>query len=180
MEFQIKVDYTRKTGAAISKALRKTVRKTRSRILRILSVLILLLLVICLIPLDGSFVLLSPENLASLLCIMLLLIQLIWEDSISGWFFYRAILPGAHHVDAVFTPEGYCTRTQLGNTSWYYGTITAIVESRQYLIFVFGKKHIQAYDKSTLTGGSPDQFRALLEQATGKPILSIERNSSGK
>lgn len=174
MEFQIKVDYTRKTGAAISKALRKTVRKTRSRILRILSVLILVLLLICLIPLDGPFVLLAPENLAPLLCIVLLLVQLIWEDPINGWFFNRAILPGAHHVDAVFTLEGYRTQTQLGTTSWNYGTIAAIVESHQYLIFVFGKKHVQAYDKSTLTGGTLGQFRTFLEQTTGKTILSID------
>ncbi len=57
---------------------------------------------------------------------------------------------------------------------FFHKTIAAVAESPRYFIFILGQKHAQIYDKSSLTGGNCEQFRALLETATGKPIFPIK------
>ena len=96
------------------------------------------------------------------------------EDYIDGWVAYRYVLPGTEQVDATFTPERYCTKSEISTTKWSYETIAAVAESPRYFIFILSQKYAQIYDKTTMTGGNCEQFRALLETATGKPILTMK------
>ena len=125
----------------------------------------------CAIPLDGT---LTSSNIISGLVAIFMLATRILEDYLDGWIAYRCVLPGTEQVDATFTPEQYCTKSKISTTKWSYETIAAVAESPRYFIFILGQKHTQIYDKSSLAGGNCEQFRTLLETATGKPILTIK------
>lgn len=171
MEFLMHTTYDHPAMTAMARATRKTINRKRTRLLHIWIYAVLLLGIICAIPLDGTLT--SSNIICGLVAISMLATRLL-EDYLDGWLAYRCILPGTEQVDATFTPEQYCTKSKISTTKWSYETIAAVAESPRYFIFILGQKHAQIYDKSSLAGGNCEQFRALLETATGKPILTIK------
>ena len=171
MEFLMHTTYDHPAMTAMARATRKTINRKRTRLLHIWIYAVLLLGIICAIPLDGT---LTSSNIICGLVAIFMLATRILEDYLDGWLAYRCILPGTEQVDATFTPEQYCTKSKISTTKWSYETIAAVAESPRYFIFILGQKHAQIYDKSSLAGGNCEQFRALLETATGKPILTIK------
>lgn len=172
MEFQMHTTYDRPAMTDMARAVRKTVNRKRTRFIHIWMYAVFLLGILCAIPLDGT---LTSSNIICALVAFFMLAARILEDFLDGWIAYRYILPGTEQVDATFTAEHYCTRSQISTTKWSYETVAAIVESPRYFVFILSQKYAQIYDKTTLTGGSCEQFRALLETAAGKSILFIKR-----
>ena len=172
MEFQMHTTYDRPAMTAMARAVRKTVNRKRTRFIHIWMYAVFLLGILCAIPLDGT---LTSSNIICALVAFFMLAARILEDFLDGWIAYRYILPGTEQVEATFTAEHYCTRSQISTTKWSYETVAAIVESPRYFVFILSQKYAQIYDKTTLTGGSCEQFRALLETAAGKSILFIKR-----
>lgn len=171
MEFLMHTTYDRPAMAVMARASRKTINQKRNRFFHVWIYAVLLLGILCAIPLDGT---LTFSNIICALVAICMLATRILEDYLDGWIAYRCILPGTEQMDAVFTPEQYCTKSKISTTKWSYETIAAVAESPRYFIFILSPKYAQIYDKSSLTGGSCEQFRALLETATGKPILAIK------
>lgn len=172
MEFQMHTTYDRPAMSAMARAVRKTVNRKRTRLIHIWIYAVLLLSILCAIPLNGTLT--SPNIVCALVAFFMLAVRIL-EDFLDGWIAYRYILPGTEQVDATFTAERYCTRSQISATKWSYETVAAIAESPRYFILILSQKYAQIYDKSTLTGGNYEQFRALLETATGKSILPMKR-----
>lgn len=171
MEFQMHTTYDRPAMTVMARASRKTINQKRNRFFHVWIYAVLLLGILCAIPLDGT---LTSSNIISGLVAIFMLATRILEDHLDGWIAYRCVLPGTEQVDATFTPEQYCTKSKISTTKWSYETIAAVAESPRYFIFILGQKHAQIYDKPSLTGGNFEQFRALLETATGKPIFPIK------
>ena len=171
MEFQMHTTYDRPAMTIMARASRKTINRKRTRFFHIWIYAVLLLGIVCAIPLNGT---LTSSNIICALVVIFMLVTIFLEDYLDGWLAYRCILPGTEQVDAVFTPEQYCTKSEISTTKWSYETIAAVAESPKYFILLLSQKHSQIYDKSSLTGGSCEQFRELLETATGKPILTIK------
>lgn len=174
MEFNVHTNYDRRAMTAMSRAMRKTVRKKRNRLTRLWAGAVLLLSILCLLPLDGTFTW-SGSTIVNGLVALLMLVTLTLEDPIDGWFAHRCLLPGAEEVDATFTQDCYRTKSSISTTKWDYGTICAIVESPRYFVLILSKRHAQIYDKSALTGGSSEQLRTLLETMTGKHVVRLKR-----
>lgn len=172
MEFQMHTTYDRPAMTAMARAVRKTVNRKRTLFIHIWMYAVFLLGILCAIPLDGT---LTSSNIICALVAFFMLAARILEDFLDGWMAYRYILPGTEQVEATFTAEHYCTRSQISTTKWSYETVAAIVESPRYFVFILSQKYAQIYDKTTLTGGSCEQFRALLETAAGKSILFMKR-----
>lgn len=171
MEFQMHTTYDRPAMTVMARAVRKTVNRKRTRLIHIWIYAVLLLGIFCAIPLDGT---LASSNIICALVAVFMLATRVLEDYIDGWVAYRYVLPGTEQVDATFTPERYCTKSEISTTKWSYETIAAVAESPRYFIFILSQKYAQIYDKTTMTGGNCEQFRALLETATGKPILTMK------
>ena len=171
MEFQMHTTYDRPAMTVMARAVRKTVNRKRTRLIHIWIYAVLLLVIFCAIPLDGT---LTSSNIICALVAVFMLATRVLEDYIDGWVAYRYVLPGTEQVDATFTPERYCTKSEISTTKWSYETIAAVAESPRYFIFILSQKYAQIYDKTTMTGGNCEQFRALLETATGKPILTMK------
>ena len=170
MEFVFETDYDRKAMTAMAKGLRKTVRKKRSRRSHIFGWIVIALGLLLSWPSEEV----KASDVVTWIAIAVMLGALVFEDRLNGYFARKKMLPGTSHAKAIFTEDGYRSETQMGNTEWKYENITAMAEMQDYFVFLFSKNHAQVYDKRTLTGGTADEFRAFMQEKTGKAIEIVK------
>lgn len=170
MEFVFETDYDRKAMTAMAKGLRKTVRKKHSRRSHIFGWIVIALGLLLSWP-SGDV---NRGDVVTWITIAVMLGALLFEDCLNGYFARKKMLPGTSHAKAIFTEDGYRSETQMGNTEWKYENITAMAEMQDYFVFLFSKNHAQVYDKRTLTGGTADEFRAFMQEKTGKAIEIVK------
>ena len=170
MEFVFETDYDGKAMTAMARGLRKTVRKKHSRRSHVFGWIVIALGLLLSWPSDGV----GSSNVVTWIAIAVMLIALLFEDRLNGFFARKKMLPGTAHSKAIFTQEGYRSETQMGSTEWKYENITAMAETARYFVFLFGKNHAQVYDKSSLTGGTAEEFRAFIREQTGKPVEAVK------
>jgi len=165
--------YDRKALQAMAKALRKTVRKKQSRRSHVFGWIVVVLgLLLSLIPGENGFTV-TGRTALTWIVVAVILVTLIWEDQINGYFAEKRALPGTKHTTAAFDEEGYTSVNAAGETRWKYENIQMVAETAEYFIFVLNVNHGQAYRKQTITGGTTEEFRAFLEKKLGKPVEQI-------
>ena len=145
MEIICSTTYDRRALSALARALRKTIRRTRSRLLRVWC--------------NGAVA-------------VLMLAVLLGEDAINAFFARRNALPGMEVCTVRFLEEHYETQIAGAATQWQYSKLLRLAENDRYLVLILGKNHGQLCDKEELTGAAPEELRAFLEQKTG---LTVER-----
>ena len=170
MEFVFETNYDRKAMTAMARGLRKTVRKKHSRRSHILGWIVIALGLLLSWP-SGEI---RASDVLMWAAIVVMVIALLFEDRLNGYFARKKMLPGTSHSKAIFTEEGYRSETQMGNTEWKYENITAMAELNDYFVFLFSKNHAQVYDKRTLTGGTAEEFRTFIQEQTGKPVEAVK------
>ncbi|MDU6344976.1 MAG: YcxB family protein [Flavonifractor plautii] len=145
MEIICSTTYDRRALSALARALRKTVRRTRSRLLRV-----------------WCWVLLGVSLLSAWVS---------WGEwgtvALNG-----AVVPGMEVCTVRFLEEHYETKIAGAATQWQYSKLLRLAENDRYLVLILGKNHGQLCDKEELTGAAPEELRAFLEQKTG---LTVER-----
>ena len=172
MEFLFETDYSSKALTAMAKAVRKTVRKKKSRRSHIFGWIVLILALLLALPLgeDASF---EARDIVTLAVSVILLLVLIFEDRLNGFIAGKRMLPGMKKNSAVFTEENYTTSNEMGKTEWFYDKVDALAENAEYFVFVFGSNHAQVYAKSGISGGTADEFRSFITEKTGKTVIKI-------
>lgn len=171
MEFTCKTVYDRRVLAAMSRALRKTLRKKIDRTLKIFSCVVSLIALITILDPKQS---LWVRGVYSVLVFLMLFVQ--WKgDSLNAIFARRKALPGMEVCRTRFYPDYYESEITGAVTRWQYDKIQALVETKQYIIFVLSKDHAQAYEKGKLEGESTERFCSFLEETTGKKVQYIGR-----
>ena len=166
MEFVFVTDYDLRGLAAMARGLRKTVRKRHSRRTRIFGAIVLLLGLLLSWP--GETI--DARNILTWAVLAIMVLVMIFEDRINGFFSRKRMIPGTEHARSVFTEENFRSETEVGTTEWKYDKVTAMAETKEHFVFLYGKNHAQIHDKRTLTGGTVDQFRTFLEEKTGKTV----------
>ena len=169
MEFSFETAYDQKAMTAMAKGLRKTVRKKRSRRSHIFGWMVTALALL-LVYRSGQF---DFRAAVTLLAALLILLTLIFEDRLNGYFARKKMLPGSEKAVSHFTDESYTSETEIGKTEFYYEKIIALAETGDYFIFLFSSSHAQVYDKRTLSGGSLEEFRTFIEERTRMQISRI-------
>jgi len=169
MNFIYETAYTPASMTVMAKALRKTIRAKHSRRSHRFGVLVLLL---------GLILMLSAEAITLRLVLTTaamaaILLALILEDRINGYFAYKRILPGTLSSTVQFTEDGYHSETAIGTSDFRYDSVVMLAEHRDYFIFIFSASHAQLYDKHTIQGGSCDAFKSFISEKTGKEFLPI-------
>lgn len=174
MEFKFVMHYDQKAITAMVKGLRKTVRKKQDRRSRIFAmILIALTLLLTFFPSDDGFQLEARTILNIAICIILILV-LLFQDQINALIAKKRSVPGVDTTTVTFREDGYYSETAVGNTEWGYGKITALAESPDYFIFIIGNNHGQVYDKSSIVGGTADEFRVFIEEKMGMKTVPIK------
>ncbi len=175
MNISFETEYNQKSMTVMAKALRKTVRRKRSRRSHIFGwiVVVLGLLLSCWSGDNGFSIKLEMRTIITLITISILVIVLLWEDAINGYFARRRLLPGTEKAKAVFRENEFVSSTDIGTSIFHYNKIEVIAENADYFIFIYNISHAQVYDKKKICGGALQEFREFIEQATGKYIVKV-------
>lgn len=169
MEFTCKTVYDRRVLAAISRALRKTLRKRIDRGLKVFAGVVTVIALITILDPAQSLWL---RGLYGVLVFLMLFVE--WKgDSLNAIFAKRKAMPGMEVCRSRFGPDGYETVVTGAATQWQYDRILALVETSRYFIFILGRNHAQAFEKRCLEPGREAEFRAFLERETGKSVQYI-------
>lgn len=166
MEFTVQTNYDQKALAAMTKALRKTVRQKQSQRSRIAAIIVIILGVI--FALSASTINLS--FVLNLIAILIVAGALIWQDQISGYVARKRMLPGMLNSTTTFTEEGYHSVTALGESVFSYKNIFALAENENYFVLIFSNSHAQIYDKRGISGGDFQGLAKLLRKKTNLTI----------
>ena len=174
MEFQFETRYDQKGLTVLARALRKTVRKKRSRRSHMFgwSVVALAILLTAAQRLLGE-----PWAVRDTLNCgvgVILIAVFFTEDSVNAFFAKKKLLPGTSLAKCVFTDERYTSTTEVASTEFHYEAVQQVCETANYFVFLFSRQHGQIYDKATLSGGAVEDFRTFITEKTGKPIVYIK------
>lgn len=174
MEFRFETTYDQKGLTAMARALRKTIRKKRSRRSHIFGWCVVALAI--LLTAAGRM-LEEPWTVRDTLNLgvgAILIAVLLTEDQVNAFFAKKKMLPGTSAAKSVFTEEGYTSATEAAVTEFHYETVQQVCETADYFVLLFSKQHGQIYDKASLTGGTAEEFRTFITEKTGKPVVSIK------
>lgn len=174
MEFRFETKYDQRGLSVMARALRKTVRKKRSRGSHVFGW--------CVVALD--ILLIAAQRMLdepwtfrdTLTCVVgvILIVILVTEDQVNAFFAKKKMLPGTSSAKSVFTEESYTSTTTAAATEFHYETVRQVCETKDYFVLLFSRQHGQIYDKSTLSGGTAEEFRTFIAEKTGKPVAYIK------
>lgn len=174
MEFIFETTYNQKALTTMAKGIRKTARKKRSKRSHIFGWIVIALAVILALADIKDGIEFTANRIITLLAALVILIVLLFEDKINGYFARKRMLPGTEKSKATFTDDGFRSETEVGKTEWNYDRILILAETKDYFIFVFSSSHAQVYDKNNLSGGTADEFREFICERTGKAMTAIK------
>ena len=171
MEIHVKTVYDQRALTAMVRGLRKTVRRKRSRRSHIVG---WVLVVLALLFGVGDLAL-NPgwKGWVDLAVAAVLLMVLLTEDRVNGFFAGRKVLPGSREVETVFTDANYVAAVQNAQTRWSYESIRAIAEGREFIVLALSDRHAQIYDKGGISGGTAEELLSLLREKTGLPVTQM-------
>ena len=105
-----------------------------------------------------------------------IVIALIFEDYLNGYFARKRMLKGTEKAIAVFDPErtdAFVSETEVGKSEFVYDKVALAAETERYFVFVFSENHAQVYDKNSLSGGTVNEFRDFLCKVINKEIVPV-------
>lgn len=175
MQFKFETDYNLKSLTVMAKALRKTVRKARSKKSHILGWILVAFSVFLLFT--SAKTEFGFRQIVTLLVAVAVAVSLIFEDRLNGYFAKRNMLKGTEKAVAVFDTQledTFSSETGVGKSEFYYKNIVAIAETKEYFVFLLSASYAQVYDKSTLCGGTDSEFRQFITKKTGKTITNVD------
>lgn len=173
MEFQFETAYNQEATTIMAKAIRKTARKKRSRRSHIFGIIVIILALLLTLPLGSKEFVLDFKTIITWIVAAILFFTLIFEDRINGYIARKRMLPGLNKATVTFKADGYHSETEIGSSDFKYGTILLLAETADYFVFVFSQSHAQVYNKKSITGGTIEEFREFIKNATGKQIQNI-------
>ena len=174
MEFRFETTYDQKGFTAMARALRKTVRKRSSRRSHVFGWCVIALAVLLVAVerlLDEPWTLRDTLNCG---VGAVLIAVLLTEDQVNAFAARKKMLPGTSAAKSVFTEESYTSTTEVAVSEFHYEAVQQVCETADYFVLLFSRQHGQIYDKSTLSGGTAEDFRTFITEKTGKSIISIK------
>ncbi len=173
MEFSFTTSYNQKAVTAMAKALRKTIRKKHSRRSHLLGWIVILLAVLFTVPQKGTPLSIDFKTVLTWAAAFCIFVIFLLEDFLNGFLARKKMLAGSEHSVSYFFEDGYRSVTKVGETLFRYENIALIAETKDYYIFLLDARYAQVYDKSSLTGGTQEEFRYYLSCWTEKQIVSV-------
>lgn len=174
MEFIFETIYDQKGISVMAEALRKTIRKKRSKRSHIWAVLIIIFALIISFPQKDEEFVLKSNTIITLIVVAIMVVVLIFEDKINGYIARKRMITGMEKSITTFKEDSYISETNIGKTEFYYNNINIIAETEEYFVFVFDQSHAQIYDKSGLKSGTLEEFKKFIEIKTEKKIQEIK------
>ena len=173
MDFTMQSVYDQAAVTAMARALRKTVRRKHSRRSHWFGwIIVALALLLSFLPGEDGFAI-TFKTIVTWLVVLVMVVTLLFEDRINGYFARKRALPGTEQTMTTFGPEGYYSINNAGETLWSYKNVKTVAETERYLVFVLNENHAQVYDKRTISGGTEAEFREFLLEVIGMPVQYV-------
>lgn len=176
MKFTFETEYNQKALSVMAKCIRKTARAKHSKRSHIFGwTVIALALFLSFSSGDEGFVI-TFKTVITWIAAAVMLIVLLFEDKINGYFARKRMLKGTEKAVATFdteNPDMFVSKTEVGKSEFNYDKISMIAETERYFVFVFSTNHAQIYDKNTLDGGTVNAFREFVVQRTQKTFVKV-------
>lgn len=176
MQYTFQTDYNQKSLSVMAKCIRKTARAKRSKRSHIFGwIVIALALLLSFSSGDEGFTI-TFRVVITWIAAAVMLIVLLFEDKINGYFARKRMLKGTEKAVSTFdteNPDAFVSETEVGKSEFSYNKIAMIAETERYFVFVFSASHAQVYDKSNLSGGSVSEFRDFIVERTGKTVMPV-------
>jgi len=173
MLFIFETLYDQKALSVMAEALRKTIRKKNSKRSHILGIIIIICAILLSLPGKNEEFVISVNFIITWIVIIIMVLTLMFEDKLKGFFAKKRMLPGTEKAVTTFKEDVYVLETNAGKTEFYYSNIFALAETEEYFVFVFNKNHAQVFDKNNMNGGSVQDFKKFITEKTQKQIQAI-------
>lgn len=181
MEFTFVTEYDQKALTTLAKVLRKTTRRTSSIVSRAIcgtfAAMMLPGILVMFMSVDRETMTLDVllKGLSCLVIFLLVVVGIIFfDDYLIGFSARKHLQPGTEKATAVFSAEGYVSITNAAKTEFRYDSMSYISETTDYFVFVMGKNHGMIFSKSSISGGTVEDFRRFIEERTNKELLRIK------
>ncbi len=173
MNFTFTTEYTVKSLSVMAKGLRKTLRSRKNRRSHVFGWIVVALAILLLIPRPGEIFQPTVSNIITAFGCGIIIYTLIFEDHINGFFAHKRMIEGMSPAVCTFEEDSYTSSTAVGTTTFGYENIKAIAENNDYFVFLMDKNHGQLYDKSTIIGGTIQQFSRFITEKTNMTITKF-------
>jgi len=177
MQFTFKTLYNQKSLSVMAKCIRKTVRKKRSKRSHIFGWIVFVSALLLSFSSGDEGVVIDFRKIITWTAALAILIALIFENQINGYFARKRLLKGTEKAVSTFDTENtdsFMSETAVGKSEFSYDRIGLIAEIDGYFVFVFSQSHAQIYDKNNLSGGTADEFRKFISEVTNKEIITVK------
>lgn len=108
--------------------------------------------------------------LVGVLCLALA----VFHDHVNTWMTKRGMTRGEETNEFLFEDNFFFEKNRVGKMSHRYAEICALYHYRGYFFLVTDKKHTVMLKKSGFLEQSPEQFRAFIEEKTGKKMEDVQ------
>ena len=176
MKFTFETEYNQKALSVMAKCIRKTARAKHSKRSHIFGWIVIALALLLSFSSGDEGVVITFKTVITWVAVAVMLIVLLFEDKINGYFARKRMLKGTEKAVATFDteiPDMFVSQTEVGKSEFNYDKIAMIAETDLYFVFVFSTSHAQVYDKNSLSSGTTSEFRSFITQKTGKAICPI-------
>ena len=173
MQYSFETTYDQKTLTVMARCLRKTVRRARNKRSHIYGWIVVVLALL----LSFSSGEVTVKSIVTWLVALVIVLALLFEDRLNGYFARKRMLKGTEKAFSTFDTERvntFLSETAIGKTEFSYDGILLVAETPGYFVFLLSASHAQIYDKASLSGGTPEQFRAYITGKTNKEIMPVK------
>lgn len=177
MRFTFETHYNQKSLSVMAGCIRKTVRRSRSKRSHIAGWIVAVLGLLLSFSSGEEGFAITFNAIITWLAVLAILLALLFEDRINGYFARKRMLRGTEKAIATFDTENadmFLSETEIGKTEFSYDKILVVAETNDYFVFLFSANHAQIYDKSSLMGGTISEFREFLQEKSKKPIIPVK------
>ena len=167
----IQTTLDRRAMTALARAVRKTLRRGRNGPVRMLAWFVVLIeSFLTTVYLRGG----QDGWQTNVLLGLIMLVCILGEDWANGLVALRQISPDCREVNATFQEDNtFVCRSQAGEEWRLYQQIKIGVEMADWFILLLEGGRGQVFSKEGFTWGTPEEFRARIQEKTGLKILKM-------
>ncbi len=178
MTFTFETEYNQQAIRTMAEGLRRTIRKKRNSRTHIVGWIVVAAAILLTLPVLKGEEAIGVSTVINWLTAAGVTFVLLFEDAINGYAARKRMLVGNDRSTTVFEEDSYTSTTEIGKSEFSYANIRMVAENEDYFVFIYDQSHAQVYDKSRMTGGTVEEFRAFISAKTGSAVIDFGNGRS--
>lgn len=104
---------------------------------------------------------------------MLIFAALVGEDALNGRIALGRIPPGLTASRTLLSKKAITAPRRWAAQIFPIPILPLWRRTKDYFVFLMGKNHGHVFDKASLSGGTPEEFRRFIEDKTGLTVQTV-------